>query len=116
MVAIFKDTCPEDKLTEDGQDSNFEALGDLLRRTPKGELPHLKSYKLVGGALIYVLAVLGHALLFVPEQPNGSSSLSSVSLAASMRCPVVPLASFAVFLLSHPSAASGFLSAEVGSF
>jgi hypothetical protein len=43
----IKDTCPEDKLTEDDQDSILEALGEVLRRTPKGELPHLKSYRLV---------------------------------------------------------------------
>jgi hypothetical protein len=42
-VAIFKDTYPEDKLTEDDQDSILEALGEVLCRTPKGELPHLKS-------------------------------------------------------------------------
>jgi hypothetical protein len=28
----------------------------VLRRTPTGELPHLKSYRLEGGALIYICA------------------------------------------------------------
>jgi hypothetical protein len=31
----------------------LEALGEV-RRTPTGELPHLKSYRLEGGALIYM--------------------------------------------------------------
>jgi hypothetical protein len=53
-VAIFKETYPEDKLTDDDQNSILEALGEMLRRTPKGELPHLKPYRLVGGALIYI--------------------------------------------------------------
>jgi hypothetical protein len=34
----------------------LEALGEVLRRTPIGELPHLKSYRLEGGALIYMCA------------------------------------------------------------
>ncbi|PNF41280.1 hypothetical protein B7P43_G01460, partial [Cryptotermes secundus] len=34
----------------------LEALGEVLRRTPKVELPHLKSYRLLGGALIYICA------------------------------------------------------------
>jgi hypothetical protein len=55
-AAIFKETYPEEKLTEGDQDSILEALGEVLRRTPKEELPHLKSYRLVGGALIYVCA------------------------------------------------------------
>jgi hypothetical protein len=32
-------------------------LEEVLRRTPKEELPQLKSYRLVGGALIYVCAL-----------------------------------------------------------
>ncbi|PNF26441.1 hypothetical protein B7P43_G16453 [Cryptotermes secundus] len=56
IIAIFKETCPDDKFTEDDQNSILEALGEVLRRTPKGELPHLKSYRLVGGALIYTCA------------------------------------------------------------
>jgi hypothetical protein len=49
-IAIFKETYPEEKLTEDDQDSILEILGGVLRRTPKEEL---KSYRLMGGALIY---------------------------------------------------------------
>jgi hypothetical protein len=54
-IAIFKETYPEDKLTEDDQNSILETLGGggVLRRTPREELPHLKSYRLVGGARIY---------------------------------------------------------------
>jgi hypothetical protein len=51
-IAIFKETYPEEKLTEDDQDSILEILGGVLRRTPKEELPHLNSYRLMG-ALIY---------------------------------------------------------------
>jgi hypothetical protein len=53
-VVIFKETYPEEKLTEGDQDSILEALGEVLCRTPKEELPHLKSYRMVGGALFYV--------------------------------------------------------------
>jgi hypothetical protein len=42
-ITIFRETYPEDKLTEDDQDSILENLGEVLRRTPKEELPHLKS-------------------------------------------------------------------------
>jgi hypothetical protein len=31
-------------------------LGEVLCKTPTGELPHLKSYRLEGGALIYICA------------------------------------------------------------
>jgi hypothetical protein len=55
-VAIFKDTFPEDKVTVNDQDCILEELGKMLRRTPTGELPHLKSYRLEGGALIYTCA------------------------------------------------------------
>jgi hypothetical protein len=54
-IAIFRETYPEDKLTEDDQNSILEALGEVLRRTPIGELSHLKSYRLEGGALIFVV-------------------------------------------------------------
>jgi hypothetical protein len=53
-IAILRETYPEDKLNEDDQNSIFEALGQVLRRTLIGELPHLKSYRLEGGPLIYV--------------------------------------------------------------
>jgi hypothetical protein len=48
-IAIFKETYSEDKLREDVQESNLEELGRVLRGTPT-ELPHLKSYRLEGGA------------------------------------------------------------------
>jgi hypothetical protein len=43
-------------LNEDDQTSILEALREVLRRTPIRELPHLKSYRLEGGALIYMCA------------------------------------------------------------
>jgi hypothetical protein len=52
-IVIFEETSPADKLTEHDQDSILEELGRVLRGTPK-ELPHLKSYRLEGGALIYI--------------------------------------------------------------
>jgi hypothetical protein len=52
-IAIFRETYPEDKLTEDDQNSILEVMGKVLRRTPTGELPHLKSYRLERGAFIY---------------------------------------------------------------
>jgi hypothetical protein len=51
-LAIFKETYPEDKLTEHDQDNILEELGRVLHGSPIGELPHLKSYRLEGGALI----------------------------------------------------------------
>jgi hypothetical protein len=42
-IDIFKETYPEDKLTEHDQDSIQEELGRVLSGTPIGELPHLKS-------------------------------------------------------------------------
>jgi hypothetical protein len=47
---------PEDKLTEKELDHILEELGRVLRGTPKGELPHLKSFRLEAGALMYVCA------------------------------------------------------------
>jgi hypothetical protein len=55
-VDIFRETYPEDKLTEENQNSILEVLGEVLRRTPIGELPHLKSNRLEGGALMYICA------------------------------------------------------------
>jgi hypothetical protein len=39
-VAIFKETYPEDMVTESNQGCILEELGIMLRRTPIGELPH----------------------------------------------------------------------------
>jgi hypothetical protein len=55
-VAIFKETYPEGKITEDDQNYILEELGRVFRATPKGELPLLQSYRLEGGALIYMCA------------------------------------------------------------
>jgi hypothetical protein len=51
-VAIFKETYPEDKLTEHDRDNILEELSKALCGTPVGELPHLMSYRLEGGSLI----------------------------------------------------------------
>jgi hypothetical protein len=53
-MAIFKEMYPGDKLNEDNQQSILDVLGEVLRRTPVEELPHLKSYRLEGSALIYI--------------------------------------------------------------
>lgn len=55
-IAIFRETYPEGKITEDDQNCILEELGRVFRATPVGELPHLKSYRLEGGALIYMCA------------------------------------------------------------
>jgi hypothetical protein len=55
-ITIFKTNYLEDKLTEDDQDHILEELGMVFRRTPKGELPHLRSFRLEGDALMYVCA------------------------------------------------------------
>jgi hypothetical protein len=55
-IATLRETYPEDKLNEEDQNYILEALGRVLRRTPIGELPDLKSYRLEGGALIYTCA------------------------------------------------------------
>jgi hypothetical protein len=54
-TAIFNENYPEDKLTDD-KDHILEELGRVFRRTPKGELPHLRSFRLEGGALMSVCA------------------------------------------------------------
>jgi hypothetical protein len=54
QVGIFKEYYPEDKMTEDDQDHILEELGRVFRGTPKGELPHLRSFRLEGSALLYV--------------------------------------------------------------
>jgi hypothetical protein len=55
-IAIFKENYPEDKVTEDDQEHILEELGRVFCETPKGELPHLRSFRLEGGALMYVCA------------------------------------------------------------
>jgi hypothetical protein len=52
-IAIFKETYREDKLNEDDQNYILEELGKVLHRTPIGELSHVMSYRLKGGAVIY---------------------------------------------------------------
>jgi hypothetical protein len=55
-MAIFKELYPEDRLNEDDQWSILDVLGEVLHKTPVEELPQLKSYRLEGGALIYISA------------------------------------------------------------
>jgi hypothetical protein len=55
-IAIFKEIYPEDKLREHDRESILEELGRVLSGTLIGELPHLKSYRLEGGSLIYTYA------------------------------------------------------------
>jgi hypothetical protein len=55
-VAIFKDAFPEEKVTIIDQDCILAELGKVLRRTQLEELPHLKSYRLEGGAQLYTCA------------------------------------------------------------
>jgi hypothetical protein len=55
-IAIFKENYSEDKLTEEEQDHILEELGRVFRRTLKGELPHLRSFRLEASALMYVCA------------------------------------------------------------
>jgi hypothetical protein len=43
-VAYLQRNLSEDKLIEGDRNSILETLGELLRRTPKGDLPQLKSY------------------------------------------------------------------------
>jgi hypothetical protein len=52
-ISIFRETYPEDRITEEDRDSILEILGEELSRTPLAELPRLKSYRLDGGAIIY---------------------------------------------------------------
>jgi hypothetical protein len=65
-IAISKETYPEDKLTEHDQESILEELERVLLGTPIRELPHLKSYRLEGGALTYIYALTNSLV-------NGSS-------------------------------------------
>jgi hypothetical protein len=53
-IAIFKEAYPEDMLTEDEQCGILKELGRVLCGIPIGELPHPKSYRLAGGALLYI--------------------------------------------------------------
>jgi hypothetical protein len=54
-IAIFRESYPEDKLKCDDENGILEELGRVLRGTPIGELPRLKSCRLKGGALIYYM-------------------------------------------------------------
>jgi hypothetical protein len=53
-IDIFKETYPEDKLTEQDQEIILVELGRVWHGTPIGELSHLQSCTLKGGALIYM--------------------------------------------------------------
>jgi hypothetical protein len=53
-IGIFKEMYSEEKLTEQDQESILEELGRVLHGNPVGELPHLKSNRLEGGALLYI--------------------------------------------------------------
>jgi hypothetical protein len=55
-IAIFKENYPENKLAEDDQDHILDELGRVFHGTLKGELPHLRCFRLEGGALMYVCA------------------------------------------------------------
>jgi hypothetical protein len=55
-TAIFRETYPEDKLTQHDQDNILEEVDKALRGTPLGELPHLMSYRPEGGGLKYIYA------------------------------------------------------------
>jgi hypothetical protein len=55
-MTIFKMLYPEDLLNEDDEKSILDVMGEVLRRTSAEELPHLKSYRLEAGALIYICA------------------------------------------------------------
>jgi hypothetical protein len=53
-LAIFRENCSEDELTED-DDQILEELGREFHGTPKGELPHLWPFRLEESALINIL-------------------------------------------------------------
>jgi hypothetical protein len=53
-IAILKDDYPEAKLSEKEQDLIPAEIAGAFRTTPKERLPRLRSYRLEGGALIYV--------------------------------------------------------------
>lgn len=44
-IAMLKENYP-DKITEDGQHLIFEELGRLFHGTPKGEVQHLRTFRL----------------------------------------------------------------------
>jgi hypothetical protein len=48
-ITIFRQTYPENNITEDDQNYILEELGRVLRGDPVRELPHLKSYTLERG-------------------------------------------------------------------
>jgi hypothetical protein len=55
-IVIFKENYPEDELTKDDQGHILEKLGRVLHGTLKGKLPHPRSFRLEGCALMYVYA------------------------------------------------------------
>jgi hypothetical protein len=59
-IAISKENYPEDKLTEDDQDQILKELGSVFHGTPKGTLPHLRSFRLEGDT--FISAIDNHRL------------------------------------------------------
>jgi hypothetical protein len=55
-IVIFKENYPKDELTEDDQRLILEELERVLHGTLKVKLPHLRSFRLEGCALMYVYA------------------------------------------------------------
>jgi hypothetical protein len=55
-IANLKVNFSEDKLTEDEQGHILEKQGKVFCGTLRGELPHLRSFMLEGGALMHVCA------------------------------------------------------------
>jgi hypothetical protein len=55
-VAILNENYPEDKLSEEDQELILDRITGAFRTTPKGNLPQLRSYRLEGGALMYICA------------------------------------------------------------
>jgi hypothetical protein len=55
-VAILKENYPEDKLSEENQGLILDRIAGTFRTTPEGILPRLRSYRLEGGAFIYICA------------------------------------------------------------
>jgi hypothetical protein len=53
MIAIFKDNCPEDKVTDNYQYQVLDELGRVFCGIPKGELSDLRSFR-KGSELKYV--------------------------------------------------------------
>jgi hypothetical protein len=53
-IAILKENYPEDKLTEEDQEFILAEIAGAFRVTHRERFPWLRSYKLEGGALMYV--------------------------------------------------------------